>query len=89
MSTPVTLRRPFAEQHALNRQAVARLWANPRYAAAPASPLLAFPGLAEAVIWFPDAVVRVALMFTAGLVGFYRPGRDAFLLLPKEQGQIR
>jgi hypothetical protein len=51
--------------------------------------LLAFPGLAEAVVSFPGAVVRVALMFTAGLVGFYRPVRDAFLVLPKEQGQIR
>src|SRR5690349_20759268 len=35
MSARVTLHRPFAEQHALNRQAVARLWANPRHAAAP------------------------------------------------------
>lgn len=34
MSAPATLHRPFAEQHALNRQAVARLWANPRHAGA-------------------------------------------------------
>jgi Uma2 family endonuclease len=30
MSAPATIRRPFAEQHALNREAVARLWADPR-----------------------------------------------------------
>ena len=59
------------------------------HAVAQVSPLLAFPGLAETVISFPGAVVRVALMFTAGLVGFYRPVRDAFLVLPKAQGQIR
>ena len=34
MSAPLTVHRPFAEQHALNRQAVARLWANPRHAGA-------------------------------------------------------
>jgi hypothetical protein len=35
MSAPIPLRRPFTEQHALNRQAVGRLWANPRHAGAP------------------------------------------------------
>lgn len=31
MSAPATIRRHFAEQHALNRDAVARLWADPRF----------------------------------------------------------
>jgi Uma2 family endonuclease len=31
MSAPATIQRPFAEQHAINRQAVARLWADPRF----------------------------------------------------------
>jgi Uma2 family endonuclease len=32
MSAPVTTERSFAEQHAINCQAVERLWADPRYA---------------------------------------------------------